>query len=153
MLTRMWSKGKTFPLPGRAQTRTMENNIVVLRKTGINFPQDSAIPLLGVYPKDTPSVNFISLKSVWHPRSFQVTVVWDSGHGLTRDLNLRIRERAQRIPELWQSRGWGVTALMLVFVCLLCSLKILGLRVSLKIHSSQNLLSAGVDRDRPRWAA
>jgi hypothetical protein len=56
MLVRMWSKGKTPPLLVGVQTctTTLEINLVVSQKTGNSLPQNPAIPLLGIYPKDAP---------------------------------------------------------------------------------------------------
>ena len=34
-------------------TATMENNMEILLKLGIKLPYDPAIPLLGIYPKET----------------------------------------------------------------------------------------------------
>ena len=56
MLERMWGKGNTSPsLVGvQTGTATLDNQSIrwFLRKLGNNLPQDPAIPLLGIYPKD-----------------------------------------------------------------------------------------------------
>ena len=51
------SKGNTHPLLVGRQTYTTTLEIVCqfLRKLGINLPQDTAIPLLVIYPKDAQS--------------------------------------------------------------------------------------------------
>jgi hypothetical protein len=56
MLAGMWSKGNTPPLLVEVQicTTTLEINLVVSQKTGKVLPQDPAIPLLDIYPKDAP---------------------------------------------------------------------------------------------------
>ena len=55
MLMRMWRKRKTPPLLVglQAGTTTVEVSLRFLRKLGIVLPEDPAIPLLGMYPKDT----------------------------------------------------------------------------------------------------
>jgi hypothetical protein len=54
MLGRMWRKRNTPPLLVGVSTctTTLEINLVVLRKLEIVLPEDLAIPLLGIYPKD-----------------------------------------------------------------------------------------------------
>ena len=49
MLEKMWGKGNTSVLLMGVQTGTAPLDI---RKLGNNLPQDPAIPLLGIYPKD-----------------------------------------------------------------------------------------------------
>ena len=55
MLKRMWNEGNTHPLLVGMQTRaaTVEISVAVFRKLGVNLPQDPAIPLLGIYPRDS----------------------------------------------------------------------------------------------------
>ena len=53
MLESMWSKGGTHPLLVGMQTcaATLEISVAVSQETGV-LPQDPAIPLLGIYPRD-----------------------------------------------------------------------------------------------------
>ena len=55
MLERMWSEGNTHPLLVGMQTcaDTVEISVVVSQETGSQPPQDPAIPLLGIYPRDS----------------------------------------------------------------------------------------------------
>jgi hypothetical protein len=56
MLARMWSKGNTPPLLVGVQTCTIWKSIwQFLRKLEIVIHEDPAIPLLGIYPKHSPS--------------------------------------------------------------------------------------------------
>jgi len=59
MLVRIWRKRNTPPLLVAFQTGTtiMEISLEVLRKFGIELPEDPAIPLLGIYSKDAPTYN------------------------------------------------------------------------------------------------
>ena len=54
MLELMWSKDNTPALLVGMEncTATLEINMMVTRKLGINLPNDPAIPLLGIYPRD-----------------------------------------------------------------------------------------------------
>jgi hypothetical protein len=56
MLARRWSKWNSPPLLMGVQTctTTLEINLVVFQKIGINLPQKPAILLLGIYTKDAP---------------------------------------------------------------------------------------------------
>jgi hypothetical protein len=56
MLARIWSKGNTPTLLVGEQTctTTLEINLAVSQKTRIVLLQDTAIPLLGIYPKVAP---------------------------------------------------------------------------------------------------
>jgi hypothetical protein len=49
-------QGEPFSLLVEVQTctTTLEINLVVSQKTGNSLPQNPAIPLLGIYPKDAP---------------------------------------------------------------------------------------------------
>ena len=49
----MWDKGNTPALLVGVQTctATLTINMVLLRKLGINLPQDPVIPLLGIKPR------------------------------------------------------------------------------------------------------
>ena len=58
MLEKMWGKGNIPPLLVRVQTCTVTLEInmeIFFGKLGNNLPQDPAIPLLGIYPKDAQS--------------------------------------------------------------------------------------------------
>jgi hypothetical protein len=59
MLARMWRKRNTPPLflGLQADTTTLEINLGFLRKLDIVLPEDSEIPLLGIYPEDVPTGN------------------------------------------------------------------------------------------------
>jgi hypothetical protein len=68
-------------------TTTLEINLTFLRKLGIVLPQDTAIPLLGMYPKDAPpfhkdtcSTMFIAALLIipgnWKQPSFPSTKEW-----------------------------------------------------------------------------
>jgi hypothetical protein len=56
MLMRMWSKWNTpFLLVGvRTCTIILEINLAYSQKMGIVLPENPAIPLLSIYPKDVP---------------------------------------------------------------------------------------------------
>ena len=56
MLERMWRKRNTpLLLVGlKAGKTTLEINLEVPQKMEIDLPEDPAIPLLGMYPKDAP---------------------------------------------------------------------------------------------------
>ena len=50
------TRDNTHPLlvGGQTHTTTMEINMAVFRKLGIDLPLDSAITFSGLYPNDTP---------------------------------------------------------------------------------------------------
>ena len=56
MLERMCRKGNTPPmlLGLQTDTTTLEINLEVPQKLEIDLPEDPAIILLGIYPKDAP---------------------------------------------------------------------------------------------------
>jgi hypothetical protein len=56
MLVRMWRKRNTLPLLVGLQTIQLLWNSIwsFLRNLEIDLPEDTALPLLGIYPKDTP---------------------------------------------------------------------------------------------------
>jgi hypothetical protein len=56
MLVRVWNKESTPPQLVGVQTctTTLEINVVVSQKSENSSTSDSAIPLLGIYPKDAP---------------------------------------------------------------------------------------------------
>jgi hypothetical protein len=72
MLARMWKKRNTSPLlvglP--ADTTTLEISLVFLRKLDIALPEDPAIPLLGIYPKDFLTYNKVTCSTVFIASSF-----------------------------------------------------------------------------------
>jgi hypothetical protein len=82
MLVRMWRKENTPPLLVGLQAgkTTLEISLWFLRKLEIFLPEDPAIPLLGIKPKDSPTYNkdicstmfiadlFIILRSWKQPR-------------------------------------------------------------------------------------
>ena len=55
MLERVWRKGNPLTLLVGMQTSiaTMESNVEIPLKTGIELPYDPAIPLLGIHTKET----------------------------------------------------------------------------------------------------
>ena len=57
MLARLWRKRNTPPLLMGLQacTTTLVSVWQFLRKLDIVLPEDSAIPLLGIYPEDVPT--------------------------------------------------------------------------------------------------
>jgi hypothetical protein len=59
MLARMWRKRNTPPLLVglQASTTTLESVWRFLRKLDIILPENSAIPLLGIYPEELPTGN------------------------------------------------------------------------------------------------
>ena len=58
-MVRMWRKRNTPPLLVGLQigTTTLEISLGFLRKLGTSLPKDPAIPLLGIYPEDSPPCN------------------------------------------------------------------------------------------------
>ena len=54
MLERLWGKGNTSVLlvGMQASTSSLNVSVAISQKIGNNLPQDPAIPLLGIYPKD-----------------------------------------------------------------------------------------------------
>jgi len=59
LLARMWRKRNTPPLlVGLLVVQPFWNSVWrFLRKLDIVLPEDPAIPLLGIYPKDAPTYN------------------------------------------------------------------------------------------------
>ena len=59
MPERIWRKGNTPPLLVGVPTCTitLEISMVTLKKMGMSLPQDPAIPLLGICPKEAHSYN------------------------------------------------------------------------------------------------
>ena len=55
MLERMWRNGNPLALLVGIQigAATLENSVEVPQKLKIDLPYDPAIPLLGIYPRDT----------------------------------------------------------------------------------------------------
>ena len=54
-MERVWRKGNPLTLLVGMQTRTatMENSVEIFKKLEIELPYDPAIPLLGIYTKET----------------------------------------------------------------------------------------------------
>jgi hypothetical protein len=79
MLDMMWSKENTPPFLVRVQAYidTMEINMVVLRKLGINLLQILAIPLLSTYPKDRPSYHKDTSSTVFIEALFMTARNWN----------------------------------------------------------------------------
>ena len=81
MLARMWRKRNTPPLLVGLQAGTTQKSVwMFLRKLDIILPEDSAIPLLGIYPEEIPNgykkacstmftaALFITARNWKHPR-------------------------------------------------------------------------------------
>lgn len=78
MLTRMWSKGNTTPvLMGSQFVQPLWESISsFLRKLRVKLPQDSAIPLLSIYPKDIPSYNKDTCSTMSTETLFMIARNW-----------------------------------------------------------------------------
>ena len=58
MLGRMWRKrNSSIALGLQAATTTLETSLLVPQKLDIILPKGPTIPLLGIYPEDTPICN------------------------------------------------------------------------------------------------
>jgi hypothetical protein len=73
----MWSKGNNPPLLVKVQTctATLKNNLELFfpKKLGIDLPQNPAIPILGIYPKDVyPSYHKDTSLTIFVAASFIV---------------------------------------------------------------------------------
>ena len=55
MMERVWRKGNplTLLVGMQTSTATMENSVEIFKKLEIELPYDPAIPLLGIYTKET----------------------------------------------------------------------------------------------------
>ena len=74
-MERMWRKRNTLSLLVGMQvgTTTLE---ISLRKLGITLPEDPAIPLLGVYPEDSPACNKDTCSSMFIEAVFLISRSW-----------------------------------------------------------------------------
>jgi len=77
MLARMRRKRNTPPLVG-LQTGTTILEIIwrILRKLDIPLPEDPAIPLLGIYPKDAPTYNKDTCSTMFIAALFIIARSW-----------------------------------------------------------------------------
>jgi hypothetical protein len=78
MLVRTWRKRNTPPLLVglQAGTTTLEISLAVLRKLDIVLPEVPAIPLLGIYPKDSPTYNKDTCSTVFIAVLFIIARSW-----------------------------------------------------------------------------
>jgi hypothetical protein len=78
MLGKMWRKKKTPPLLVGLQTSTitLEINLEGLRKLEMALPEDPAVPLLGIYPKDAPPCNRGTCSTVFIVALFVIARSW-----------------------------------------------------------------------------
>ena len=80
MLARMWRKRNTPPLllgfhSGKT-TLEFSSRVEVLRKLDIVLPKDPAIPLLGIYPEDTPTCNKDTCSTMFIAALFIIAKGW-----------------------------------------------------------------------------
>jgi hypothetical protein len=78
MLARMWREKNTPPLLVglQAGTTTLEISVRFLRKLNIVLPEDTAIPLLGIYPEDAPICNKDTCSTMFIPALFIIARSW-----------------------------------------------------------------------------
>ena len=78
LLENMWSKENTHILLVGMQTciTTLEISMEFLRKLEINLPQDPAIPLLGIYPKDAQSYYKSICSTMFIAELFVIAKTW-----------------------------------------------------------------------------
>ena len=82
MLERMWSEGNTHPLLVGMQTCASTNLWLwksvwwFLRKLGVNIPQDPAISLLRIYPRDALSYYKSICSTVFIVALFVIARTW-----------------------------------------------------------------------------
>ena len=78
MLVRTWRKRNTPPLLVglQAGTTTLEISLAVLRKLDIVLPEVPAIPLLGIYPKDSPTSNKDTCSTMFIAALFIIARSW-----------------------------------------------------------------------------
>jgi hypothetical protein len=78
MLARMWTKRSTPPLLVglKAGTITLEISLVVPQKVNIVLPEDPAIPLLGIYSEDIPTVHKDTYSTMFIAALFIITRSW-----------------------------------------------------------------------------
>jgi hypothetical protein len=78
MLARMWRKRNTHPLllGLQACTTTLEVSLEVPQKLDIILPEDSAIPLLGIYPEEVPTGNKNTCSTMFIAALFIIDRIW-----------------------------------------------------------------------------
>jgi len=78
MLVRMWRKRNTPPLLVGLQTgtTTLEISLEVPQKLDITLPEDPAIPLLGICPKDALTYNKYSCSTIFIAAWFIIARSW-----------------------------------------------------------------------------
>jgi hypothetical protein len=78
MLVRMWRKKNTPSLLVRLQngTTTLEINLEVPQKLEIDLPEDPAIPLLGIFPKDALPCHRGTCSTVFIEALFVIARSW-----------------------------------------------------------------------------
>ena len=74
----MWRKRNTPPLLVglHAGTTTLEISLAIPQKFDIELPEDSAIPLLGMYPKDAPTYNKETCSTMFIVALFIIARSW-----------------------------------------------------------------------------
>ena len=86
MLERLWGKGNTSALLVGMQTGTVALDISIvisqkIRKQGL-VPQDPAIPLLGIYPKDAQSCHKDMYSTLFIAALFVIARTWKNPNAL-----------------------------------------------------------------------
>jgi hypothetical protein len=77
MLARMWRKRNTPPLFVELQVGTLWKSVwQFLSKLDIVLPEDSAIPLLGIYPEDSPIYNKGKCSAIFITAIFIIARSW-----------------------------------------------------------------------------
>jgi hypothetical protein len=78
MLARVWTKRNTPPLLVVFQARitTLEITLVVPQNLDIVLPENSAIPLRGVYVEDAPTCNKDTCSTMFIAASFIIARSW-----------------------------------------------------------------------------
>ena len=74
----MWGKGNTSALPVEMQAGTapLDVSVVTSQKLGNNLPQDPAISLLGIYPKDAQSCHKDMCSTMFLVALFVIARTW-----------------------------------------------------------------------------
>ena len=77
-MVRMWRKRNTPPLLVELQdgTTTLEISWRFLRNLGMTLPEDPAIPLLGIYPEDSPACNKDTCSTMFREALFIIARSW-----------------------------------------------------------------------------
>ena len=78
MLERMWGKGNTSALLVGVQAGTvpLDISMAISQKSGNNLPQNPAIPLLSIYPKDAQSYHKDMCSTVFIAALFVIARTW-----------------------------------------------------------------------------